>query len=221
MSAADVSSLPLSEWPAAVTLRDAGPSRGRGIFAQRSIAAGEAILCEEAVAAAPLPTDAADPWQAAAPLVAALLERSAVHHTHALEPQQAVDASVVPAAALAAVRRQLAPSSRGSTAAADDAAVARLLLVVARNAHAARADGVTHQGIFPHVAMINHSCLPNATHQGFARTGGEAGGGGGAVVCLCVRAVCEIVAGSEISISYVEDLTAGVAVRSARAKTLD
>ena len=71
MSAADVSSLPLSEWPAAVTLRDAGPSRGRGIFAQRSIAAGEAILCEEAVAAAPLPTDAADPWQAAAPLVAA------------------------------------------------------------------------------------------------------------------------------------------------------
>ena len=40
--------------------------------------------------------------------------------------------------------------------------VARLLLVVARNAHAARADGVTHQGIFPHVAMINHSCLPNA-----------------------------------------------------------
>ena len=79
----------------------------------------------------------------------------------------------------------------------------RLLHVVVRNALAL----CGKQAICVRGAMINHSCSPNATHQGFWRASDGA-------LCLCIRAVRAIAADEEVTISYVADLAATHAERT-------
>jgi SET domain-containing protein len=78
--------------------------------------------------------------------------------------------------------------------------------MVITNAHALQEPGISGrlcQGIFPFAAMTNHSCSPNATHAWW-----PANDGGGGGIHLAVRAVRDIDAGEEVTISYLDDLMA-------------
>ena len=84
---------------------------------------------------------------------------------------------------------------------ADDDELERLLQVAVLNAIELTPPGSARRryGLCARGSLFNHSCQPNATHQGFV-----VGDGGGA--CLCVRAVRDIRKGEEVTISYVADL---------------
>ena len=202
-----------SAWPSAslVAVRETGvQGQGRGLYlADESVGvdAGAPLLCEAALVACTLEGGPLDrPWLLAAQLVEELLEARATAGAElaTLEPRSAADA-VVPndeADELNAAVDQLRQCT--SAQAVSNAELTRLLLVVARNAMAL--EGC--QALCPRASMINHSCSPNATHQGFRRASDK-------TLCVCIRAVRSIREGEQITISYVDDLATSVRERTA------
>ena len=190
-------------WPPATLLRiGETPAKGRGLFIAETVEAGTPLLCEAALAAHSLEgLPANKPWQVAARLAAGLIDAKSAAVDAAvgtLEPRQLADA-IIPdgeagdiAAAAAALPDTVPIDER-----------TRLLHVVARNALCLE----NHQALCPRASMVNHSCMPNATHQHFRRTRDGA-------LCVCLRAVRPIQAGDEITISYIEDLACPPAERA-------
>ena len=201
----------MSAWPSAslVAVRDTGvEGQGRGLYlAGESVDAGAPLLCEAALVSHTLQGAPINrPWLLAAQLVEELLEvrTTAGAELATLEPRAAADA-VAPndeADELNAAVDQLRQCT--SAQAVSDAELKRLLLVVARNAMAL--EGC--QALCPRASMINHSCSPNATHQGFRRASDK-------TLCVCIRAVRNIQEGEQITISYVDDLATSVRERTA------
>ena len=165
--------------------------KGRGLFAARKFLPGQPILCEAALASAALKDEAtATAWHNAAQLVRVILEKQLLSRTVDLAPNaapEAADADEVTAV------DSLLPLYPG----ASREELRRVMHVVRSNSFAF--DGV--QALFVRCSMVNHACVPNATHQQFLRASDGA-------LCACIRCVAPILAGEEICISYAEDLCA-------------
>jgi len=160
------------------------PGRGRGLFAERDLAAGELL-----VACAPLALAQAPPGQQPQPdaLLRAL--------------RQALAESPAAAAGAAALfdGNPRHPEQLGGTAPPDSGAV-DLEALVALNAYgepwtdvasttARRETFAAFLGLWPHFCLINHSCAPNCSPLVLGRT-------------MLVRAARPVPAGAEITISY-------------------
>lgn len=182
--------------------------RGRGLVAASNIPAGAPVLCEVALASTSLSgLETHDPWAIAALLAAALLSSDGVHEqTTLLEPRTADGLNADPAQAAAIIEmRRLAHNAEVRVADLSDAQdleCLRLLHVVQRNA----LELLGRQALCVRASMCNHSCQPNATHQGFQRADGA--------LCCCIRAVRAIAAGEEVCISYIADLACSATDRA-------
>lgn len=181
------------------------PNKGRGAFSTRRIEPGEPILCEAALAAAPLDQPElsdktnrkAASWLISAQFVTVLLAQgpACVTRMSNLCPsaeELANEGSNVTADEVATVESLMKVFPK-----VDRTEVRRLLHVVNRNSFAL--DGV--QALFERASMINHACMPNATQQAFRRASDGA-------LCICIRAVTTIPAETEVTISYADDLAA-------------
>ena len=194
----------MASWPPPelVEVREI-PGRGRGLVALQAIAAGAPVLCEPALAAASLKgcESQQDPWLVAARLAALLLASEDVHNlTRNLMPQCADGLKFDNDTTAAVVEIQKVAPGRLSV---DETELLRLLHVVRRNA----LEILGHQAICVRASMCNHSCMPNATHQGFRRAADGA-------LCVVVRAVRDVAIGDEVCISYIEDLACSAAERA-------
>ena len=185
--------------------------RGRGLAATKTLPAGTAVLCEPALASADLKNPHHNPWMVAATLVNALLKTpGAVEVTKNLEPRNASGQVVPPGeskqveqAVTFVQKKNPQELSEGVEELLAEDEATRLLHVVVRNS--LQLCGL--QALCPRVAMINHSCTPNAVHLGYKRVGDGR-------LCCCIRAVREIKKGDEITISYISDLASSVEDRS-------
>ena len=194
----------MAAWPsvAAVAVR-AVPNKGRGLIAVTPFPAGAAVLCEEALASAES-SGTGGAWRVAAALAKTVLQQGREEKTHGLEPCVGdADESQLMREESVDAESALATLVASDAAPAERLRARRLMHVVVRNALAL----CGRQAICVRGAMINHSCAPNATHQGFTRTSDGA-------LCLCIRAVRPIAADEEITISYVADLAATHAERT-------
>ena len=174
--------------------------RGRGLCAATDLPAGAAIVCEVALASASIWHESSNPWAVASNLAIAVVDACAVGATYDLEPRD--DSSqIVPNDETE--QMNAAADAVARTCSLDRAEARRLLHRVARNSVML----CSLQALCPLVAMINHSCSPNACHLGYRRTSDNR-------LCCCIRAVRPITKGTEIVISYVADLASGCEDRS-------
>ena len=196
----------VTSWPPA-TLLDAreAAGRGRGLFAADDIAAGAPVHCEVPIVTVSPNSTAAAEWGPPLQIVLALLEYGVKSATAELHPRERIvddtDSGIpLPRAEVDTALGILRGDGSHTWTAADDE-LERLLQVAVLNAIELTPPGSARRryGLCARGSLFNHSCQPNATHQGFV-----VGDGGGA--CLCVRAVRDIRKGEEVTISYVADL---------------
>ena len=166
--------------------------KGRGACATRDITPGEPILCEAPLVVSPLNTkaDGASPWLVAAELATVIFAQQLASSTNSLTPNAAPAEADGDELAVVDSLATVFPE-------ADRVELRRVIHVIRSNAFAL--DGA--QALFVRSSMLNHSCMPNATHQPFRRRSDGA-------LCLCIRCVAPIRAGDEVVISYADDLAA-------------
>eukprot|EP00191_Tetraselmis_sp_GSL018_P002193 CAMPEP_0177596306 /NCGR_PEP_ID=MMETSP0419_2-20121207/10958_1 /TAXON_ID=582737 /ORGANISM="Tetraselmis sp., Strain GSL018" /LENGTH=304 /DNA_ID=CAMNT_0019088101 /DNA_START=1 /DNA_END=912 /DNA_ORIENTATION=- len=216
--------------------------RGRGIVLRSPVASGGLILVEEALAwtyvdSEPLCTQAwadaaegGEPVEVASQLLCRLFEENCVQELESLDPGPlgcgrkwsgyshpgfaSREKELQHGCACVRLGLDRGVLHQGSV---PDLEIQRLLLVVMLNAHALQPPGGCglRQGIFTAAAMTNHSCEPNAVHLHCDAPAGH--GDGRAAQWMQLRAVRDIAAGEEVTISYLDDLTLPLPERVSKA----
>jgi len=178
--------------------------KGRGVRATRDIAAGEALMAVPPAAILRSPSADEQPDVSGLPPLLAALPPPALRLLHSLHGGRGAAGAALPRFApglspAAAFGLQPPPSDAGGGAAAPPTA-GELQAICAANAFGDDYDDLAlaalrgapaagHAGLWPAFSFLNHACAPNAVHFAVGGT-------------MLVRAVSDVEAGEEVSVSY-------------------